>query len=156
MAKPKYEEMIPEDMKHDVRNFADRIYISRQIESLLPDIRTRHEAYGYLSECFAGLNGATATLKTVMNDALKMLSSRNTDFAAVSEAGYTAALDAAMAALNMAVHAQNIDFQLTAIPDPVELTPMEELAASPGTQGAPFDEELAPPTQEQAGQPVEA
>lgn len=156
MAKPKFEEMIPEDMKHDVRNFADRIYVSRQTEDLLPDIRTRHEAFGYLAECFSGINAATAALKTVMNDALKMLSSRNTDFAAVSDAGYAAALDAAMAAVNMAVHAQNIALQLTAIPDPVELTPMEELAASPGTQGAPFDEELAPPSQEQAGQPVEA
>ena len=122
-------ETMNEQLKLDVRAFADRVYLNRQTNQSLPQIRTKQEAYGYLAECYATINAAASQIKGCMNDAMKTLSCTNATFAGVSDGAYSAALEAASAAIHMAVNAQNIGMQLLEIPDPVEPTPLEQLAA---------------------------
>lgn len=128
MSKSKYEVATPDALIAEVRNFADREYLSRENNNELPSIRTRQEGYGYMAECFGAINATHSLLKINIGDALKMLSTpSNSGFANVAEAAYSTALEVVAAGLTMAIHAQNITNQLMALPDPIILTPMEQL-----------------------------
>ena len=135
-----FEEMLPDGFKKGVRSFSDGEFLKRRHDFTLPGIRNRHEAYGYLTECFVGLNGAVAAIKTAMNDATKLLPTPDdSPFVDTVQVAYSAALDAAIAAINMAVQAQNITEQLVSRFPSADPTPMEEMAAdtAPVAEAAP-------------------
>ena len=128
-----FEEMLPEKFKGAVRRFSDGEFLNRSEAAVLPGIRNRHEAYGYLTECHVGLSGAMAAIKTAMTDATKLLvAPDDAAFVDTVQVVYSAALDTAIAAINMAVQAQNITHELLENAQNQPPTPLEEMA-----QGGP-------------------
>ncbi len=136
-----FEEMLPEGFKKAVRSFSDGEFIKRREAYALPGIRNRHEAYGYLTECQVGLTAATKAVTAAMADATKLLPSTDDGpFVDTVQALYSAALDTAIAAVNLAVQTQNVTDQLLSN-RPADPTPMEAMAeANSGADYLPGDE----------------
>jgi hypothetical protein len=124
-----FEEMLPDGFKVSVRSFADGEFAKRREGLALPGIRNRHEAYGYMAECLVGLTAATKAVTAAMGDATKLLPSPDDGpFVDVVQVLYAAALDTAIAAVNLAVQTQNATDQLLS-GRPAGPTPMEAMAA---------------------------
>ena len=133
-----FEEMLPEGFKKAVRAFADSEFLARREKLALPGIRNRHEAYGYLTECQVGLTGAMKAVTAAMTDATKLLPSPDDGtFVDTVQVLYTAALDTAIAAVNLAVQTQNATDQLLSY-RPADPTPMEAMVGAAGTDGAEY------------------
>lgn len=101
-------DIMPSDFENAVRHFADQEFTRRRLEERLPHIRNPHEAYGVLAECHQALQRANKAVKSDMDDALTSLPAGCVSFAEHVDQAYTACLDAARDAINMAVNAQNI------------------------------------------------
>lgn len=133
-----FEEMLPEGFKKAVRSFSDGEFVKRREALTLPAIRNRHEAYGYLTECQVGLTGASKAVTAAMTDATKLLPSPDEGpFVDTVQALYSAALDTAIAAVNLAVQTQNVTDQLLSN-RPADPTPMEEMAGATSDSGADY------------------
>ena len=133
-----FEEMLPEGFKKAVRSFSDGEFVKRREAYALPSIRNRHEAYGYMAECQVGLTAATKAVTAAMTDATKLLPSPDEGpFVDTVQAMYSAALDTAIAAVNLVVQAQNVTDQLLRN-RPADPTPMEAMAGATGDDGADY------------------
>ena len=134
-----FEEMLPEGFKKAVRTFADSEFLTRREKFALPGIRNRHEAYGYMTECHVGLTAATKAVAAAMTDATKLLPSPDeTPFVDTVQALFSAALDTAIAAVNLAVQTQNVTDQLLGHRLKHETTPMEAMADASPDSGAEY------------------
>jgi hypothetical protein len=133
-----FEEMLPEGFKKAVRSFSDGEFLKRRNMECLPGIRNRHEAYGYLTECQVGLTAAMKAVTAAMTDATKLLPAPDDGaFVDIVQALYSAALDTAIAAVNLAVQTQNVTDQLLSNRT-ADATPMETMAGESPANSAEY------------------
>ena len=128
-------DILPDGFELAVRRFTDTEYAHRQSESALPRIKSAHEAYGVLAECYVALKRSTNDVKSAVDGALSALPAGCTSVSDQVDRAYSGCLDAAVAAVNMAINAQNVAHALAFAAMGTD-TPLERMA-----QAAPEPED---------------
>ncbi len=106
-----FDDIIPGELKKKVIDFTTERYMEQQDARSLPSIKNRHEAYGVLAEASVSLASAASAVKSAVSDGLNALPASDAAFNEAADMAYAACISAAQAAVNMAVHAQNISLQ---------------------------------------------
>lgn len=106
-----FDDIIPSEFKQRVVGFVSEQFKLREDASDLPRIKNNHEAYGVLAEAFVLVQGSIGAVKSAVGDALSALPASGEAFNEASDIAYSACVSAAQAAINMAIHAQNICLQ---------------------------------------------
>ena len=109
-----FDDIIPSELKKKAIGFITDQYTDKQNDDDLPYIKNRHEGYGIMAETFVTVKNAADLIKSGVNDALTALPASDIAFREAIENIYGACVSLTQAAVNMAVHAQNITMQYMA------------------------------------------
>lgn len=121
------DDVILSRIAEQTREAVEAEYLRRKNEDELPDVRSSQEAYGLLVEAALSVENTVKLIKTASSDGLKCVSA-GSRFAEPAGDAHSAGIDVAAAALNLAVIAMHISYEITAL-YPVEApTPLEEMA----------------------------
>lgn len=120
-------DLIPNELKTMARDFLDEEYNDRHHRSALPQIRTRYEAYGKMSEALVNTMTAVDGIKAGMRDCLNALASNDGTYRQAAEETYNALLDTFMVVAEFAVQTLNCVYQIEEKLLSAE-TPLETLA----------------------------
>lgn len=117
---------------HTVLDFVDANYNAARENSMLPDVRTPQEGYGIMAERFLSVASSTSGTKRAVADALEALSEGDAEtFIGTCDRVYSAAIQVASAALQMAIAMQNVVHQLALYEGQgAGVSPLESMAQS--------------------------
>ena len=82
-------ELMANHLKDESQAFVDSEYIERKGVGELPQVRTRYEAYGLLTEAMIAVDAAVAGMKSGMKDCMKSLNAGDSVFAQSAESTYS-------------------------------------------------------------------
>lgn len=121
------DDIIISQIQDETRRAVEAEYVRRREEDELPEVRSSQEAYGLLIESTMNVDNAVKLVKTASSDALKCVSA-GSRFAEPAGDAHSAGIDVATAAINLAVIAMHISYEITALYPTNEPTPLEEMA----------------------------
>lgn len=117
---------------HTVLDFVDANYNAAREEGMLPSVHTPQEGYGIMAERFLSVSSSTTGAKRAVADALEALSEGDAEtFIGTCDRTYSAAIQVASAALQMAIAMQHVVHQLALYEGQgAGVSPLESMAQS--------------------------
>lgn len=130
MAKKTMNECLyPEGFSESVVAFIGNEFLKSKEDSLLPQIKNNHEAYGIMAEKQVQMAGAASFVSTAVKYSLTSLPNSEDGFISACEMAYDGCLSVAKAAIDMAIAMQNIVEQRALYArQTVNQTPLEAMA----------------------------